>query len=69
MYTPEMTIKIEQFRQKARDNTLTREDMKEAVELLRKGRGQAAATSAASKTKSAAKKTPIDSDDLLSQLG
>lgn len=56
--------KVQLYRQKARDNTLTQDEMKEALIFLRQGRVAAAATSATSR----AKKAPINSDDLLSEL-
>lgn len=68
--SPEMQAKMAEWRQKARDNTLTKEEMKEAIKLMRTERVGAAATSAASKTRKSAAtaKKNIDSDDLLSQL-
>lgn len=62
--TPEVSAEIAVLRQKANSNTMTQEDVRKAIELLRKARGQAATTSAASK----AKKAPVDSDKLLDEL-
>ena len=59
------------LRQKSRDNTLTMEEIRESITLMREGRVQAAATSATSKARTStakAKKAPIDSNDLLSEL-
>lgn len=56
--------KIQLYRQKAREGTLTQEEMKEALIFLRKGRVAAAQTSATSR----ARKAPINSDALLSEL-
>ena len=68
MYSPETTQKIAIWRAKATAGALSREDLKEAIEALRAGRGAAHATSTASKSKAAAKKAPINSDDLLAGL-
>jgi len=59
------------LRQKARDNTITMEEIRESIGLMREGRTQAAKTSATSKARTStakAKKAPIDSNDLLSEL-
>lgn len=62
---------IQIWRQKCRDNTITLDEMKEAIAAIRGERTLASAVSAKSKTTKAtakAKAEPIDSDDLLSQL-
>ena len=60
--------RLQELREKSKMNTITIEEMKEAVTLMREGRVAASATSAKAKaTKSAAKKS-VDSEDLLSQL-
>lgn len=62
---------IQQWRQKAREGTLTPEEMREAIDLIRRDRIQASGTSATAKEtqeKAAAKKIPINSDDLLDDL-
>lgn len=69
MYSPETSQKIANWRLQATAGTLSREDLKEAIATLRAGRGEAHAISAASKSKAAAKKAPINSDDLLAGLG
>lgn len=56
MLSPELSAKIAVWRQKARDNTLTREEQREVIIALREGRVTASAVSA----KSRAKKAPID---------
>lgn len=66
--SPEMAAKIAIWRQKALDNTLTKEDMREAILALRQDRKGAAIASAKSKVKKAAKVLP-DADDLLNELG
>ena len=78
MYTPETEAKIQFWRQKAAEGTLTKEDMKEAIVALRQGRVSAAhaseksrATKASGTTTSrtAKTKTSVDVDDLLGELG
>jgi len=68
----EIHARLDILRQKSRDNTITMEEVKESMILMREGRIAAAGTSAASKARkstAAAKKAPINSDDLLSELG
>lgn len=62
--------KLAILREKSRNNTITQEEMREAIALMREGRVAAAATSAKAKsTKSAATaKKNINSDDLLKEL-
>lgn len=62
---------IQIWRQKARDGTITVEEMRQAVDAIRKDRIGATAISATSKTKAAtakAKAAPIDSDAMLDSL-
>jgi len=69
--SPETIERIAVLRQKSRENTLTQEEMREAINLMRNERLTAHATSATSKARkstAAAKKGPINSDDLLSEL-
>lgn len=69
--TQEMQVKVANWRQKAREGTLTMEEMKEAIQAMRQDRVGAAASSAASKERKStakAKKAPINSEDLLSEL-
>lgn len=65
--TPDVQAKIAVFRQKALDNTLTEDDMREAVKLLRAGRTSAATAAARSKT--TAKAAIPNADDMLAELG
>lgn len=65
--TPEIQARIAIWRRKAIDGTLSDEEMKEAVDLLRAGRVTAAAASAASRSKRAVKIIP-SADDLLDEL-
>lgn len=65
--SPELLAKIAQWRQKALDNTLTVEEMREAIAALRSDRLSAAHASEASKRKSAKAAIP-SAQDLLSEL-
>ena len=68
--TPEVSARIAILRQKALDNTLTLEDCKEGITLLRQGRVSAAYASENSRAKKTAVKAAIPSaDDLLAELG
>lgn len=66
----EMNERLAVLRNKARENTLSQEDMREAIKIMREDRVGAAASSAASKarTSTARAKKNVDSEDLLSQL-
>ncbi len=68
--SPELQLKIQQWRDKARQGTLTIDEMREAIAALRKDRSsipQATAGSKVSKARTAAAKKP-SGDDLLSEL-
>ena len=58
--------KIQLWRQKARDGTLTIEEQREIIATLRQGRLSAAQASA--KAKASKAKSAPNSDDLLSEL-
>jgi len=62
----DLSAKIQLWRQKAREGTLSQAEMREAIEYLRQGRVQAAATSA--KSRSSKAKPAVNSDDLLKEL-
>ncbi len=67
----DVNAQIQLWRQKAAAGELSQEDCRGIIQALRSDRARAAGTSAASKKKksdTAAKKAPIDSDDLLGQL-
>jgi hypothetical protein len=66
MYSPELSAQVAAWRQKAREGTLTQEEMKEAIKVLRVERAQASPT--ATSTKRTAAKAKPSGDDLLSQL-
>lgn len=65
--SPEQQARIQALRAKAREGTLTLEESREAIILLREDRVAASATSAASKARKAPK-APVNSDDLLAEL-
>lgn len=65
--TEDLSAKIQLWRQKAKDNTLTPEEMREAIKALRAGR-LAAAGSASGGKKAHVAKAPVDGDALLSEL-
>jgi lipopolysaccharide export system protein LptC len=64
--------KIQEWRRKSAEGTMTIDDMREAIAAIRKERVQASEVSKKSRTKKAdakAKQEPVDSDDLLKELG
>lgn len=67
---PNFHLKLADYRRKAADNTITLEEMREAVKLMRQGRVSAATASEKSRTTKAktASKAPVNADDLLSEL-
>jgi len=65
--TPETQAKIQMFRQKSRDGTITTEELREALAIMWEDRVGAGVASSASKTKRATK-AAINSDDLLGEL-
>ena len=68
--SPEAQAKVQLWRQKAREGTLTQDEMREAIATLRQDRVAAAGISAASRAKKSATaaKKAVNSDDLLSEL-
>lgn len=68
--SPEMQVKIAEWRAKAREGTLSQDEMREAIAALRRDRGNVAQATAGSKTTRARKTAAAkpDSEDLLSQL-
>ena len=62
--TPEISMKIAAWRQKAAEGTLTLDDMKEAIIYLRAGRVNAQSASAAAKRKKAIIAIPSAADML-----
>lgn len=68
--SPEMQLKIQEWRAKAREGTLSQDEMREAIAALRRDRGAippATAGSSVNKARKAAAAKP-NSDDLLSEL-
>ena len=64
---PSFHQKLADYRRKAADNTITLDEMREAVKLMRQGRVAAAAASTATARKKAS--TPaVNSDSLLDEL-
>lgn len=68
MISPENQSKIAVWRAKANEGTLTLEDVREYVEILRQGRRGAAEASDQARRKRA-KATIKDADTLLDELG
>lgn len=68
--SPEMQAQIQLWRQKAREGTLTQDEMRQAIAALRADRVGAAGVSEKSREKKAATraKKDINSDDLLGEL-
>ena len=65
--SPEMQAQVQIWRQKAREGTLTQEERRDAIRLLREDRKGAEGVSAASRAKKAPK-APVNADDFLSEL-
>lgn len=70
MYSPQESAEIQLYRRKVNDGSITQEELKRGLELLRKSRAGAHATSATSHSRksAAAAKKNIDSDSLLGEL-
>lgn len=67
-FTPEVQARIQILRAKALDNTITQEELREAIQLLRADRFASASASAKGKAAKAAKSAPVDADALLNEL-
>jgi hypothetical protein len=63
MLTPDMREKLDIYRRKVTEGTVTRDELAEAVRIMREGRLGAASASKASKAKKEA--SVVDSDSLL----
>lgn len=68
MLTPEVASKIATLRAKAVDNTLTLEEMREGIALIREDR-KSAFLSSEHKGRAKAKKAIPSGEDLLARLG
>lgn len=66
--TPEDTVRVEILRRKALDGTITIEEQREAIVLLRQGRVGAQIGSTTARTKKAEAKAPVDTAALLKGL-
>jgi hypothetical protein len=64
----DLQMKVEEWRRKAREGTLTLEETREAIKVLRAGRSLIAAATGGSKTNAKAKAAKPSGDDLLSEL-
>jgi len=60
--------KVQLWRQKCRDNTITKEELREALSLLQQERGRTAQATGGSRTTKARGAGKPNSDDLLSEL-
>lgn len=66
MSDPNLQLKVAEWRQKAREGTLSMDEMKEAIKVLRAGRAMIPAATGGSRTRKTAAKP--DGNDLLSEL-
>lgn len=66
--SPELQAKIAIWRSKAADNTITREEMREAIRALRAGRVSASYASESARRSKAKAEIP-SGEDLLNELG
>lgn len=69
--SPELQAKIQLWRNKAREGTLTQAEMREAIAALRADRAQVPVATGGSKTpksKPASRKTKPSGDDLFNEL-
>lgn len=67
--SPELLNQLSEWRRKAADGTITLEEMREAVKVLRANRMSSADAAAASKVGGKKKSTvPVDAGGLLDQL-
>jgi len=63
---PQLLQKMQEYRRKAADGTISLEEMREAIVLMRQGRVAAVATAASSKSRAA--KPTVSAEALLSEL-
>jgi len=64
----DLQLKVAEWRAKARAGTLTLDETREAIKVLRAGRSLVAPATGGSKTNKAAKAAKPSGDDLLSEL-
>lgn len=65
MLTPDLREKLDTYRRKVVEGTVTRDELAEAVRIMRENRVGAATASRNAKTRKEAYTTPINSDALL----
>ena len=68
-YSPETQMKIAVWRQKAMEGTLTLEEMREAVIIMRGDRKNSANAAASGARRAKAKAAIPSADDMLEELG
>ena len=68
MLTPENPARLQALRQKQLANTITKDELKEGLAILRQDRVAAQASSTASKTKAAAERVVVDPTAVLANL-
>jgi len=68
MSNPDLSFKVAEWRQKAREGTLSMDEMKEAIKVLRAGRAMIPAATGGSRTRKTASSTKPSGEDLLSEL-
>ena len=68
MTDPNLAMQVELWRNKARAGTLTQEEMKDAIKVLRAGRSLIAPAKGGSRTNKAAAAKGPSGDDLLAEL-
>lgn len=67
--SPEIQAKVQLWRQKCREGTMTLDEYKEAIQFLRANRTVASQTSDKARAKRvAAKAAPVSGEDLLGEL-
>ena len=67
--SPETLAKLAIWRRKGVEGTLTQDDMREAIQVLRADRVGAQISSDKSRAKKAIAKIEVNADDLLNELG
>ncbi len=66
--TPELINRVQELRRKVHDGTITLDEQKEAIILLRAGRISAAQAASASKSTKAKKAPKQSAEDMLAEL-
>ncbi len=63
----DLTTQVQEWRRKAKEGTLTQEEMRQAISMMREGRVSAVATSTKARAKKAAP-AKVDSEGMLDEL-